>query len=412
MHMIQTPLSNARILLGISGGIAAYKMVELTRLLRQSGARVDVLMTGAAEQFVTPLTFETLTRQPVRRDVFQQWTEEEAGHVTLAEQADVFVVAPATANVVAKIAHGLADDMLTVSALAAPGPVIVAPAMDHHMYLNPATQANLATLAERGIEILGPDQGELASGIIGHGRLVPPETILGSIRATLGRHGPLKGKHLVVSSGATREPIDPIRFITNRSSGRMGHAIAQAAVDAGARTTLVSAPTELEPPFGTELVSVESATEMYSAVDQAVTGADALIMAAAVGDYAPSDVSQQKIKKTDDDLTLQLARTVDILASITRPGLVKVGFAAETDNLIDYATSKLTSKGVDLLVANDARLTMGSSENQAIFFMPDSEPQELPRMSKEALAARIIQEIASLLATSRRPGSSSNATTT
>lgn len=395
--MLDTPLSRARVLLGISGGIAAYKMVEVVRLLRHAGARVDVLMTDAAERFVTPLTFETLTRQPVRRDVFQQWTEDEAGHVTLAEKADIFVVAPATANVIAKLAHGLADDMLTVSALAAPGPVLVAPAMDHHMYLNAATQANLALLAERGIEIVGPEQGELASGIIGHGRLVPPETLVGAIRRVLGWNGPMSGRHVVVSSGATREPIDPIRFLTNRSTGRMGHAIAQAAIDAGARTTLVTAPTNLDTPVGAEVVNVESAAEMHTAVERTTSDADVLIMAAAVGDYAPRDVSQQKIKKSAEDLSLQLSRTVDILASINRPGLIKVGFAAETDNLIAYATDKLSSKGVDLLVANDATLTMGSAENQAIFFRPDSEPLELPRMSKDALAARIIREVAALL---------------
>ncbi|MFW6076075.1 MAG: bifunctional phosphopantothenoylcysteine decarboxylase/phosphopantothenate--cysteine ligase CoaBC [Chloroflexota bacterium] len=409
--MPYTPLASTRVLLGISGGIAAYKMIEVARLLRQAGARVDVLLTEAAEQFVTPLTFETLTRQPVRRDVFQQWTEQEAGHVTLAEQADVFVIAPATANVIAKLAHGLADDMLTVSALATPGPVLVAPAMDHHMYLNAATQANLKILAERGIEILGPDQGELASGIIGHGRLVSPEVIFGMARQIVGRQGPLAGKHVVVSSGATREPLDPIRFLTNRSTGRMGHAVAQAAIDAGARTTLVTAPTNLAPPVGAEVVDVESAGEMYDAVGNATSRADALIMAAAVGDYTPRDVSEQKIKKSDQDLTLHLSRTVDILASINRPGMVKVGFAAETDNLREYASRKLRTKGVDLLVANDATLTMGSAENQAVLFRPDAEPLELDRMPKEALAARIIDEVFTLLTHGERPETRSDAAT-
>lgn len=408
--MPHTPLAHARVLLGISGGIAAYKMIEVTRLLRQAGARVDVLMTEAAEQFVTPLTFETLTRQPVRRDVFQQWTEEEAGHVTLAERADVLMIAPATANVIAKIAHGLADDMLTVSALATPGPVLIAPAMDHHMFLNAATQANLKTLRDRGIEIIGPEQGELASGIIGEGRLVAPEIIFGEVRRIVGRQGPLAGKHVVVSSGATRERLDPIRFLTNRSTGRMGTAVAQAAIDAGARTTLVTAPTGIAPPVGAEVVSVESAGEMYDAIADATAGADALIMAAAVGDYAPLDVSAQKIKKSDEDLTLRLGRTVDILASVDRPGMVKVGFAAETDNLLEYAERKLESKGVDLLVANDATLTMGSAENQAVFFRPGAEPQELDRMPKEALAARIIAEVAALLTQANHAEPRSNAT--
>jgi phosphopantothenoylcysteine decarboxylase / phosphopantothenate---cysteine ligase len=390
-------LRGRRILLGITGGIAAYKMVELVRLMRQAGGQVDVLMTHSAEQFVTPLTFETLTRRPVRRDVFEQWTEAEAGHVTLAENADILVIAPATANTIAKVALGLADDMLTVSALACPGPMLVAPAMDHHMYLNQATQGNLQTLRERGIEIIGPDQGELASGLIGHGRLVEPHLLLGAIREILGRGGPLQGRHIVVSSGATREPIDPIRFVTNRSSGRMGHAIAQAAIDAGAGTTLISAPTDLDPPFGAKVVRAESAADMCVAVQQAVKDADALIMAAAVGDYAPAEVSDEKIKKTDEDLTLRLERTVDILASTSREGLIKVGFAAETSNLLEYAAGKLSSKGVDLLVANDARRAMGAEENQAYFLRPGATPQELPLMSKDELATRIVHELVSLV---------------
>jgi phosphopantothenoylcysteine decarboxylase / phosphopantothenate---cysteine ligase len=387
-----------RVLLGISGGIAAYKSVEIVRQLRQLGARVDVLMTRSAEEFIGPLTFETLTRQPVRRDVFQQWTETEAGHVTLAELADILVIAPATANVIAKLTHGLADDMLTVSALACPGPILVAPAMDHHMYLNQATQDNLVTLRARGIEIVGPESGELASGIIGQGRLSPPETIVGAIRHILGRKGPLAGRHLVVSSGATREPIDPIRFISNRSTGRMGHAIAQAAIDAGARTTLVTGAVLLPTPFGAQVLPVESAHDMHAAVKSAVDDADALIMAAAVGDYAPTDIAEEKIKKDDQDLILRLKKTVDILATTSRPGLVKVGFAAETANLRDYATRKLTSKGVDLLVANDARQTMGADDNQATLFRHGQEPEELPLMTKYELARRLIREVEQLIA--------------
>lgn len=390
-------LHGKRVLLGVSGGIAAYKAIELVRQLRQFGARVDVLMTGSAEWFVTPLTFETFTRQPVRRDVFEQWTEAEAGHVTLAEQADIMVVAPATANTIAKIAHGLADDMLTVSALACPAPILVAPAMDHHMYLNQATQANLDTLRSRGLHVVGPAQGELASGIIGHGRLVEPETILGSIRQILGSQGPLAGKHIVVSAGATREPLDPIRFISNRSSGKMGYAIAQALIDAGANTTLVTTPTDIVPPVGAETIDVESAADMHAAVSSATGSADALIMAAAVGDYAAREISSEKVKKSDDDLVIHLKRTVDILATTKREGLVKIGFAAETANLTEYAMKKLETKGVDLLVANNARQAMGSDENQAYFFRPGQEPEELPMMSKNELAIRIVSELTRLL---------------
>jgi phosphopantothenoylcysteine decarboxylase / phosphopantothenate---cysteine ligase len=390
-------LSNARILLGVTGGIAAYKIIELVRQLRQAGSQVDVLMTRSAEQFVTALTFETLTRRPVRRDVFEQWTEAEAGHVSLAENADIMVIAPVTANTIAKLAHGLADDMLTVSALACPGPILVAPAMDHHMYLNQATQDNIETLRSRGIHIIGPDRGELASGIIGHGRLVPPERILGTIRKILGSNGPLCGKHVVVSAGATREPLDPIRFLSNRSSGRMGYAIAQALVDAGANTTLISAATHLAPPVGTTLVEVESAADMHKAVVDSTNEADALIMAAAVGDYAPREVSGEKVKKSDEDLNVQLTRTVDILATTNRPGMVKVGFAAETTNLAEYAARKLVTKGVQLLIANDARLAMGSAENKAYFFRPGLDPEELPLMSKEELARRIVLELCRLI---------------
>ena len=392
-------MNGKRILLGVSGGIAAYKVIELVRMLRQAGSRIDVVMTAAAEQFVTPLTFETLTRQPVRRDVFQQWTEAEAGHVTLAEKADIMVIAPATANTLAKLAHGLADDMLTVSALACPSPVLVAPAMDHHMYLNSATQANLETLRSRGIHVVGPDQGELASGIIGQGRLVAPDHLFGSIRSILGQSGPLAGKHVVVSAGATREPLDPIRFISNRSSGRMGYAIAQALVDAGARTSLISAATHLDPPVGATVEQVESAADMHKAVTEAATDADALIMSAAVGDYAAREVSAEKVKKDDDDLTIELTRTVDILATTERPGLIKIGFAAETANLTEYAKAKLVSKGVQLLIANDARQAMGSDDNQAFFFRPGHEPEELPLMSKHDLARRIVDELVRLVET-------------
>jgi phosphopantothenoylcysteine decarboxylase / phosphopantothenate---cysteine ligase len=399
--LMESVLYGKRVLLGVSGGIAAYKVIDLVRQLRKAGARVDVLMTRSAEQFVTPLTFETLTRQPVRRDVFEQWTEAEAGHVTLAEEADILVIAPATANTIAKVTHGLADDMLSVSALACPGPILIAPAMDHHMYLNAATQANLDTLRSRGVQIVGPDDGELASGIVGHGRLVEPAFLLGTIKQILGQNGPLSGYRVVVSAGATREPLDPIRFISNRSSGKMGYAIAQALVEAGAETTLVTSASHLEPPVGAKVVDVESAADMHQAVSSEVTQASALIMAAAVGDYAAREVSTEKVKKTDDDLIIQLERTVDILASTNRPDLVKIGFAAETANLTAYATQKLTTKGVQLLVANDARQAMGAEDNQAFFFRPGKDPEELPLMSKERLARMIVAELSELLTSQR-----------
>lgn len=390
-------LRDRRIVLGISGGIAAYKCIELARSLAQGGALVDVVLTEAALQFVTPLTFQALTRRPVHTTVFEAWDARSAGHVTLGAEADLMVVAPATANVIAKLAHGLADDALTVTALACPAPLIVAPAMDHHMYHHPVTQANLRTLRERGAVIVGPEAGPLASGMVGEGRLVEPERLLAVIRATLGRHGPLAGTHVVVTAGPTREPIDPIRFISNHSSGRMGYALAEAARDAGAQVTLITGPTERQPPFEVEVVRVQTAAEMAQAVQAAVETADALIMCAAVADYRPSRVAPEKIKKTEEQLSLPLERTIDILASVQRPGLVKVGFAAETERLLEHGRAKLEAKRLDLLVANDARETMGSEAAQAYLLTAEREPEALPRLPKTVLAEIIVDRVARLV---------------
>lgn len=390
-------LRDRRIVLGVSGGIAAYKCIELARALTQGGALVDVLLTEAALQFVTPLTFQALTRRPVHTTVFESWDARSAGHVTLGAEADLMVVAPATANVIAKLAHGLADDALTVTALACPAPLIIAPAMDHHMYHHPATQANLRTLRERGVVIVGPESGPLASGMVGEGRLVEPESLLAVIRATLGRHGPLAGARVVVTAGPTREPIDPIRFISNHSSGRMGYALAEAARDAGAQVTLITGPTERQPPFEVEVIHVQTAAEMAEAVQAAVETADALIMCAAVADYRPSRVAPEKIKKTEEQLSLPLERTIDILASVQRPGLVKVGFAAETERLLEHGRAKLEAKRLDLLVANDARQTMGRDESQAYLLTAEREPEALPRLPKTVLAEIIVDRVARLV---------------
>lgn len=396
-----TILRDKRIVLGVSGGIAAYKVVELARELTVAGAQVDVVMTQAAHEFVTPLTFETLTRRPVRSEVFEQWTETESGHVSLGEQADLLVIAPATANVIGKLAHGLADDMLTVTALASPAPVIVAPAMDHHMYLHPAVQENLQTLRTRGVRIVGPDHGPLASGLVGQGRLVPTGRLLDAIRAALGANGPLAGTRVVVTAGPTREPLDPLRFLSNRSSGKMGYALVAAAIDAGASVTLVTGPTALTPHSEADVIEVETAAEMADAVQAATQDADVLIMTAAVADYRPSSVAEHKIKKSSDDLTLNLARTTDILMSIDRPGLLKIGFAAETTSLLDYARDKLRAKHLDLIVANDARTSMGSDEGWAYLLQPGQEAEEVGPTSKTALAAVIIERVADLLRASR-----------
>ncbi len=389
-------LQHKRMVLGVSGGIAAYKMVEVARDLTLAGALVDVMLTQAALEFVTPLPFQTLTRRRVYTTVFEPWTEAEQGHVSIGEQADTLVIAPATANLIAKLAHGLVDDMLTATVLASSAPLIIAPAMDHLMYRHPATQENLATLERRGARIIGPDQGPLASGIVGFGRLVPPARLLAAIRATLGARGPLAGKRVVVTAGPTLEAIDPIRFLSNRSSGRMGYALADAALDAGAAVTLISGPVSLPAPAEATVVPVESAAQMLDAVRNAIDDADILVMSAAVADFRPVQVAEQKIKKGASDRQLQLTRTADILASIDRPGLIKVGFAAETTNLLEHARDKLLAKRLDLLVANDALGTMGSATSRAYLLRPGHEPEDLPMMSKEELAEVIIDRIAQI----------------
>jgi len=405
-------LRQRRIVLGISGGIAAYKCIELARALTLRGATVDVVLTDAALQFVTPLTFQVVTRRPVHTTVFEPWDSRSAGHVTLGAEADLMVIAPATANVIAKLAHGLADDAVTVTALACPAPLIIAPAMDHHMFRHPATQDNLRVLRERGAVIVGPESGPLASGMVGEGRLVELERLLAVIRATLGRNGPLAGRHVVVTAGPTREPIDPIRFLSNGSSGRMGYALAEAARDAGARVTLVTGPTDLRPPFEVEVIRVQTAAEMARAVEAAVETADALLMAAAVADYRPSRVAPEKVKKTEEQLVLPLERTRDILTSVGGARLVKVGFAAETECLLDYARAKLEAKRLDLLVANDAREAMGSEESQVYLLAPGREPERVPRLPKTEVAEIVVERLVELLQAQRRSAESSDGTAT
>ena len=389
-------LQQKRVVLGISGGIAAYKMVEVARDLTQGGALVDVMLTQAALEFVTPLPFQILTRRRVHTTVFEPWTEVEQGHISIGEQADVLVIAPATANVIAKLAHGLVDDMLSATVLASNAPLVLAPAMDHQMYRNPATQENLQTLERRGARIVGPDQGYLASGAFGTGRLVPPERLLAAIRATLGASGSLAGKRVVVTAGPTLEAIDPIRFLSNRSSGRMGYALAEAAIDAGAVVTLITGPVALSAPPEATVIPVESAAQMLTAVRAATEDADILVMSAAVADFRPVQVADHKIKKDAADRQLQLTRTADILAEIDRPGLVRVGFAAETTDLLEHAWGKLLAKRLDLLVANDAVGTMGSETSRAYLLRPGHQPEALPLMSKEELAEVIIDRIAQL----------------
>lgn len=395
----RNPLTAKRVVLAVTGGIAAYKAADLTSKLVQLGAEVDVVLTEAAREFIQPLTFSALTRRDAHVDPFAGWTEERAGHITLAAEADVLLVAPATANSLAKLALGLADDLLGMVALATRAPLVIAPAMEHGMWHHPATQENLARLVSRGATVVGPEPGRLASGASGDGRLAPPEAITGAVRLALGRSGPLAGQPVVVSAGGTYEAIDPVRYIGNRSSGQMGYALAQAALDLGATVTLVTGPTHIAPPYGATVVRVESALEMQDAIQTAAASARVLIMAAAVADFRPGTSYAQKYKKSGPDagLTLDLVQNPDILASIDRPGLVKVGFAAETEQHVANAQEKLERKSLAMIVANDATATIGGADSTAVLLIRNRAPEVLPTMSKPDLAAVILDRITTLL---------------
>lgn len=342
-------LTGKHILLGVTGSIAAYKVAELARHLTLDGAVVDVIMTAAAHRFVGAATFQALTGRPVLDDMWALPEDGVVGHVSLGQHADLLVIAPATAHTIARLAAGLCDDLLTTTALATTAPILIAPAMNPRMYEHPATQANIALLRQRGAIVLEPEYGRMAEPVIGRGRLPEPLVIEAEIRALLGRtSGPLRGRRVVVTAGGTHEPIDPVRFIGNRASGRMGYAIAAAARDRGAAVTLISGPATVQPPAAVTLVRVETALEMQREVESAIADADLLIMNAAVADFRPAVVAGQKIKKSDDEeLTIRLVRNPDILASIAhRRNLVKIGFAAETHNLLEYARDKTRAQRV------------------------------------------------------------------
>ncbi|MBM3190212.1 MAG: bifunctional phosphopantothenoylcysteine decarboxylase/phosphopantothenate--cysteine ligase CoaBC [Chloroflexi bacterium] len=397
-------LQGKNIVLGVTGGIAAYKAVDLCSKLVQSGATVDVIMTVAATHFVAPLTFQTISARPVSVDMFQLLRDMEMAHISLSAKADVLVIAPATANTIAKLAHGLADNLLTSTALATTAPLVIAPAMDADMWANPLTQENVRTLRERGAVIVGPGHGRLASGRVGAGRLVSTEEILAAIRQTLGRNGPLARLRVMVTAGGTQEPLDPVRYVGNRSSGKMGYALAEAARDEGAQVTLISAPTGLNPVHGVEMVAVRTAAEMHRAVMGRLAQTDVLIMAAAVADYRPAQVAAQKIKKGTKGLTLELERTQDILAAVAQarsegmPGLV-VGFAAETEDLLANAQDKLRRKSLDLIVANDVSAAdsgFGVDTNRVTLLAADGQVEALPLMSKFEVAEQILRRVAAL----------------
>ena len=388
-------LTDKHVVLGVTGSIACYKALDLASKLMQAGALVNTIMSYGATQFVTPLAFRSITHRAVVTDSFDPDSEYSVEHVALAQQADVIVVAPATVHCIAKLALGLADDPLTTTIVAAKCPLVVAPAMDGNMYDHPATQANLATLQERGVVIAGPGTGRLASGLTGMGRLLETPELLGHISYAMGKNGDLAGKTVVVSAGGTMEPIDPVRVITNHSSGKMGYALAEAARDRGADVVLVTAPTSLPEPALMKVVQVRTAEQMGEAIQSHLKKADALIMAAAVADYRPTEAADQKIKKADDDLSISLAKTTDILKS-AKGDFVRVGFAAETQNLVENAKAKVGSKQLDLIVANDITAEgsgFGSDTNKVTLIDRDLAVEELPLLGKYDVSNRILDRV-------------------
>ncbi len=401
-----SPIEGAQILLGVSGGIAAYKAADLASRLVQLGAQVTVALTENGIKFVGAATFEAITQQPVHTSVFAPWTRDWHGHISVGQRSDVIVVAPATAGTIARLAHGMAEDMLGASVLASRCPLLIAPAMEEAMYRHLATQQNIDTLRARGAIVVGPEPGRLASGELGLGRMSEPATIVGAVRAALGLNGVLAGRLLVITAGGTREPIDPIRYIGNRSSGMMGYSIAQAAIDAGADVTLITGSTSLGVPHGARVVNVDSVAEMKAAVDEAVIDADGLIMTAAVSDYRPAKAFTSKIKKAevDGEFCLQLETTQDILASVHRPNLIKIGFAAETADLESNAQKKISAKSLDLIVANDAVATIGSRTSKATLIEPDGTLKRLPMMDKQELGRVLIARVSDLLDQRGRAG--------
>jgi phosphopantothenoylcysteine decarboxylase/phosphopantothenate--cysteine ligase len=400
-------LQHKRIVLGVTGGIAAFKAAALCSRLVQGGAVVDVVMTEAAQKFITPLTFQALTHRPVYTDMFQIPPGENIPHIVLADAADLLLIAPATANTIGKLANGLADNLLTAIASSTPAPILLAPAMETDMWEHRATQMNVQRLSEWGVTLVGPAEGRLASGAMGKGRMVEPEEILGMVRVVLARQGGLAGRHIVVTAGGTREAIDPVRFVSNHSSGKMGYAVAEAARDRGAQVTLITSAA-LPDPVAVKVAHVNSAMEMKDAVLAASRMADALIMAAAVADFRPAMVADQKIKKKEDTqgLSLELVRNPDILAEVALQKergsgpRVTVGFAAETEALLANAQSKLARKKLDLIVANDVSASdagFAVDTNRVTLIGVDGLVEELPLMSKAEVAERILDKVERLL---------------
>lgn len=395
-------LSGKTVVLGVSGSIAAYKIPTLVRLLKKQGCNVQVLMTQNATQFINPITFESLTGNKCLIDTFDRNFQYSVEHVALAKQADLVMIAPASANVIGKIAYGIADDMLTTTVMACPCKKMISPAMNHNMYHNPIVQDNLEKLKRFGYEIITPDRGMLANGDDGDGRMPEPEVLFEYILRELACEKDLAGKKVLVTAGATMEAIDPVRYITNHSSGKMGCALAKAAMLRGAEVTLVAGHMEVQPPMFADVVDVKSAADMFVAVTSRAAEQDIIVKAAAVADYTPVEVADNKIKKSDDDMKIELKRTQDILAYLgqhKRGGQVICGFSMETQDVIKNSEKKLTNKNCDMICANSLK-TAGAgfkTDTNVITLITEGGAVELPMMTKEDAAHRILDELAAML---------------
>ena len=392
-------LSGKTVLLGITGGIAAYKMANVTSALRKTGAEVHCILTQNATQFITPLTFETLSNNRCIVDTFDRNFQYDVAHVSLAKKAAVILIAPATANVIAKLAHGLADDMLTTTVLAARCPKLIAPAMNTAMLENPATQENLATLRRYGFTVIEPATGMLACQDVGSGKLPEPEVLCEEIYRVIAREKDLQGLHITVTAGPTQESLDPVRFLTNHSSGKMGYAIAREAMLRGADVTLISGPVALKAPLGVKLVNITTAQEMLEEVQAALPQTDVLVMAAAVADYRPAVVADQKMKKGEGDMSIPLERTGDVLGWVAQnrhPGLFVCGFSMETEHILENSQKKRTKKKLDMIVANNLK-TQGAGfgvETNVVTLITQDWVEELPLLGKDEVAGKLLTAIA------------------
>lgn len=391
-------LKGKTILLGVTGGIAAYKSASLASLLVKAGAEVRVIMTENATNFITPITFETLTGHKCITDTFDRNFEFKVEHISLAQKADAIIIAPATANVIAKLAHGIADDILTTTVLASKAPKIISPAMNTAMFENPITQDNIATLKKYAMTIIEPAQGLLACGDVGAGKMPEPEVILQYILRACAFEKDMKGLKVLVTAGSTQEAIDPVRYITNHSTGKMGYNIAKACMLRGADVTLVSGATTLTPPMFIDVISVKSAEEMYQAVHSKAKVMDIIIKAAAVADYRPSNVADEKMKKSDDEMSISLERTNDILKSlgdIKKPEQFLCGFSMETENMVENSKKKLIKKNLDMIVANNLKVSGAGfgTDTNVVTFITENETEELPIMGKDQVANAILDKI-------------------